>query len=130
MSDGSAGQQPCNDRSSHSISIGEHHFRFKFGRPDLNSKQLVAWICGGLFLFCVQQLTRTMMANSFGSNSRSISGYEGRQFLELTVRSRVTKFKSSRHFRAVRHFDSSPTWGAFGRLAASITTPRHLTCRM
>jgi hypothetical protein len=50
--------------------------QFKFRRPDLKSKQLVAPVRVELFLVCQQQLARSTKLMLVGSNSRSISDDE------------------------------------------------------
>ncbi len=55
-------------------------------RPDLNSKQLVTFIRGELFLVCVQRRTHNWGSNTVGSNSKLFSGHDMGHFLYLAVR--------------------------------------------
>ena len=72
---------------------------FKSSRPDLKSRQLVAFDCGELFLVWCERVTQTMKHNSVSSNRRHVSGCDEGQLLELTVGLELTEFKSSRHSR-------------------------------
>ncbi len=73
--------------------------KFKSCRPDLISKQLVAFICGELFLVWYERVTQTMKPNSVSSNGRNFSGCDVGQSLGPSAKLEVTEFKSSRHSR-------------------------------
>ena len=67
--------------------------------PDLKSKQLVALICGELFLVWRRGVTPPMKPDALSSNRRRYSGCDKGQLLEPTTKSEVAEFKSSRHSR-------------------------------
>ena len=56
------------------------------GCPDLNSKQLVVFNCGELFLICPEQLARSAKLIWGSSNTGFVPDDEEGQFLEPTVR--------------------------------------------
>jgi hypothetical protein len=90
-------------------------------RPDLNSRQLVAFIRGELFFVCVQWFRRSLDPNLVSSNSCFLSGHTEGQWLEPAVRWIVTEFKSSRHSRGSSLWFESDS----GSLTKLVSYPNH-----